>query len=126
MRHFLDPRNMHVFAETLGTIEALGLLRPGEASAEIVAAVERLPPIVIVDRSGLRARLHHSMADTAAATRVRRDEDERAVRAAVVAAVAGNKPAVVVKAAAEGARGCLAIHEAHEIALDQAFRELPQ
>lgn len=124
MRHHLDPRNLHVFAATLGELRALGLLRPGEGSAAIADAIGRLPQDVTVDRSGLQARLHHTMRDTAEEIRMQRSEDEIAVRAATIAAVAGKKSSLIVKAVAEGARGSLSIAEAHAIALDQALREL--
>lgn len=126
MRHFLDPKPLHVFAQTMGTLNARGLLRPGEGSAEIVAAIARLPATVTVDRSGLRARLHHAMHDAEDAIRLERARDELAVRAAVKVAVAGKKSSLVVKAAAEGARGSLSIAEARALAIDQAFRDLPQ
>jgi hypothetical protein len=124
MRHRLDPPALHVFAETLGYLHAHGLLLPGEGSKEIAAAVERLPTEIEVDRSGLQARLNWTMRDTSAAISLDRREAERAVRAAVTVAVAGKKSTLIVKAAAEGARGCLPIWEAHAIALDQALQEI--
>lgn len=126
MRHRLDPQHLHVLAETLGAIGAVAPFRFGEATAELCAAIDRMPAIAIVNRFGLRARLHHSMYDAEENARLHRSEAERGVRGAVALAVAGKKSSVIVKAVAEGARGCLTIAEAHAIALDQAFRELPK
>ena len=79
-RHPLDPPNQHHAAETLGRMEADGLLPEGEAAKTMAAIVkEARKNAPTVDPKGLRARLVWSARDAKEARtleNIRRERDQ--------------------------------------------------
>ncbi len=121
MRHPLDPVPMHRGAAMLGELVGRGLLDAPAAGGAIATAVEALPRDLAVDRSGLRARLHHAMVDAARAMEIDRNEAARSIRAAIAPLLKARAPGKKIQAAARAARGCLTEAEACASALEQAL-----
>ena len=101
-RHPLDPMHMHHAAERLGEIVARGEMSDADASETIVSWVGKAAG---VDSSGLQARLHWSMRDTAAATARQHENATTAIRWAVRPLFAAKAAAVEIEEAAGKANG---------------------
>ena len=120
-RHPLDPISPHLAAEVFGKLEAEGLLYPGAGAAVLREYAQKVHG---VDPIGLSVRLIWVLNDSLTAVALDRRECARAVATAVQRAVIAREPWLVVVAVAERARGRLSIAEAHEIAAEEALREM--
>ena len=101
-RHRLDPLHLHHAAERLGDIVAAGHMSDDDASATILSWCEKASG---VDRTGLQARLHWTMRDTATAARRARENAETAIRWAVRPLMRGGAPIAEIEEAAGRANG---------------------
>jgi hypothetical protein len=101
MRHPLDPPAQHRAAALLGRLAAQGLIDTNEALPALLDAAFRAAPFV--DRSGLRARLAHRLADSRAAWESARRRAAFAIRSALTPLIAARAPRAALFAAADEA-----------------------
>jgi hypothetical protein len=99
MRHPLDPPAQHRAAALLGRLAAQGLIDTNEALPALLDAAFCAAPSV--DRSGLRARLAHRLADSRAAWEAARSRAAFAIHSALAPLIAARASRAALFAAAD-------------------------
>ena len=100
-RRTLDPPAQHRAAALLGRLAAQGLIDSNEALPALLDAAFQAAPSV--DRSGLRARLAHRLADSRAAWESARRRAAFAIRSALAPLIAARAQRAALFAAADDA-----------------------
>jgi len=124
LRHKLDPEAQHRAAAMAGALAAQGLIDPASILNQIVTAARRAAPQA--DPSGLRMRLHHTLADSQAATARTRAATARAIAATLAPLLDRRAPGPALLAAADAAdpQGVLTRLERIAIAEQEILRRL--